>query len=331
MNKTRWLAIAWAPNTRRSEVFARELEARLYCIHYLRFQSPAYAPLKYPLQAVRTLFVLFSQRPETVHVQNPPFVCAMVVYIYCMVTRGNYVLDHHSAAFASIWAWALPIQKFLARRAVTNIVTNQHWARIIESWGGHALIMGDPFLELPPGEEPILQARFNVVFVSTFAPDEPLEAVVEAARQLPGVFFYVTGNPGRKPKNFFEHWPDNITCTGFLPDPQYIGLLRKVDAIMVLSRRDHTLQLGGCEAVAVCQPLITSNWPFLRDFFHKGTIYVANTPSEIRTGIIAMQRDHQRLKIEMALLRQSKRQEWRDQLNELLNLMAAADKTCQER
>ena len=37
---------------------------------------------------------------------------------------------HHSTAFARVWDWALPIQKFLAQHAVTNIVTNQHWANL---------------------------------------------------------------------------------------------------------------------------------------------------------------------------------------------------------
>jgi glycosyltransferase involved in cell wall biosynthesis len=322
MKKKNWLVIAWAPNSRRSEMFARELGAQLYCIHYLRFQAPPYAPVKYLLQAIHTLQVLFTQRPWAIHVQNPPFVCTLVVYLYCRIFGAQFVIDHHSAAFARAWRWASPIQKFLARRAVTNIVTNQHWADIIHSWKAHALIMGDPFLPLSKGEAFPVKPGFNVAFVGTYAPDEPLDAVLKAAVQLPQAHLYITGDTKRKPKSFFENLPANVTCTGFLPDSQYIGLLRAVDAIMVLTTRDHTLQLGGCEAVSVGQPLITSDWPFLRGFFSVGTVHVANSSDGIRDGILAMQEQHKELKREMVTFRQNSRREWNSQLAQLKQMVA---------
>lgn len=317
MGKNNWLVIAWAPYSRRSEMFARELGARLHCIHYLRFQSPLYAPVKYILQTLRTWQVLFAERPQAVHIQNPPFVCSLVVSLYCRLTGARFVLDHHSAAFARVWDWALPVQKFVARRAATNIVTNQHWADIVHSWNAHALIMGDPFLELPPGNAFPVKPGFNIAFISTFAPDEPLDAVVEAAAQLPDVHLYVTGDASRRPSSFHDSLPANVTCTGFLPDAQYIGLLRAVDAIMVLTTRDHTLQLGGCEAVSVGQPIITSDWPFLRSFFSQGSVHVANTAAGIRDGIQIMKSRHADLRKEMLAFRQANRQEWNAKLEQL--------------
>lgn len=171
-------------------------------------------------------------------------ICGLVVSFYCYFTGARFVFDHHSAAFGHAWDWALPIQKLLARRAVTNIVTTQHWAEVVRSWGAHALVMGDPHLELPPGQEFFVGPGFNIAFISTFSSDEPLEAVLQAAKELPQIHFYITGDAKRKPKSFHNSLPANVTCTGFLPDAQYIGLLRAVDAIMVLSTRDHTLQMG---------------------------------------------------------------------------------------
>jgi glycosyltransferase involved in cell wall biosynthesis len=326
-----WVSVAWAPYSRRSEVFARSLGGTLHCIHYLRFQSPLYAPFKYVLQAFRTLQVLFGQRPQFIHVQNPPFLCGLVVSLYCRMTGAEFVLDHHSAAFAHAWDWALPVQRFLARRAVSNIVTNQHWADVIRSWHAHTLIMGDPLLELPAGEVYPVPTGFNIAFVSTFAPDEPLDAVLKAASQLPETHFYITGDQERKPRSFFDRLPANVTCTGFLPDCRYVGLLRAVDAVMVLTTRDHTLQLGGCEAVSIGQPLITSDWPFLRGFFSKGTIHVSNTADGIRAGITAMQRQQRRLKAEMAAFRDAKRREWDAQLAQLQELVTLADEGRQEK
>ncbi len=320
-----WLAIAWAPYSRMSDTFARELGGKLYCIHYLRFQSPLHAPFKYILQTFRTLQVLFKERPRAVHVQNPPFVCGLVVYVYCVLSRAKFVLHYHSAAFASIWNWALPIQKFLARRAVTNIVTNQHWADIVRSWGAQALVMTDPFLDLPQGDPFAVGPGFNVAFVSTFAPDEPLEAVMQAAAQLPDIHFYITGDTRKKPASFFADVRSNITFTGFLnPNREYPGLLRAADAIMVLTTRNYTLQLGGCEAVAVGKPLITSDWPYLHEVFPKGAVYVSDSAESIRSGILAMKERYEELAKETITLRQESRQEWDTRLRQLEEMVARA-------
>lgn len=321
-----WSVIAWAPHSRRSEVFAQELGATLHCIHYLKFQAPLYAPLKYVLQAARTLQVLFGERPRAVFVQNPPFVCGLIVSLYRRIIGAQFVLDHHSAAFASIWDWALPIQKRLARQAAVNIVTNQHWADIVHSWEAQALIMGDPFVELPAGEAfSVVPGLTTIAFVHTFAPDEPLDAVLAAVSRLPEVHLYVTGDTRRRPASFFENQPPNVTFTGFLPDPQYIGLLRAVDAIMVLTTRDHTLQLGGCEAVSVGKPLIVSDWPFLRQFFSRGAIYVPNSADGIYQGICEMQRRKPDLQRGIVELRTDNRHEWQVKLSRLKTLVDEAN------
>jgi len=321
-----WLAIAWAPYSRRSEMFARELRGKLYCIHYLRFQSPPHAPLKYVVQAFRTLQVLFKERPGAVHVQNPPFVCGLVVNFYCRMSGAEFVFEHHSAAFGPMWDWALPIQKFLARRAATNIVTNQHWADVVRSWGARALVMFDPFLDLPQGEPFATEPGFNVAFVSTFAPDEPVEAVLRAAALLPDVHFYITGDTKKKPASFFADAPSNVTFTGFLdPNRQYLGLLRAVDAIMVLTTRNYTLQLGGCEAISVGKPLITSDWPYLRELFARGTVYVANTGEGIREGIRLMQNNYKDLEREIVTFRRNSRQEWDSRFAQLKEMVASKD------
>lgn len=325
-DQTNWLAIAWAPYSRMSDTFVRELEGKLYCIHYLRFQSPLYAPFKYPIQALRTMQVLFKERPEAIHVQTPPFVCGLVVYLYCLLSGAKFVLHYHSAAFGRIWDWALPIQRFLARRAVTNIVTNQHWADIVHAWGAHALVMYDPFLDLPEGETFSVEAGFKVAYVSIFAADEPVDAVVEAAALLPDVKFYITGDTRKKPASFFAEAPSNITFTGFLdPNNQYPSLLRAADAIMVLTTRNHTLQLGGCEAVAVGKPLITSDWPYLKEVFAKGTVFVANTAEGIRGGILEVQEKYEELAKEVVALRQESRKEWNSRLIQLKGMVAGGD------
>lgn len=317
-NKNQWIAVAWAPYSRRSEMFARELGGKLFCIHYLRFQSPLHAPFKYVLQAIKTFQVLLKEKSKAIHVQNPPFPCGLVVYAYSLISGAKFVFEHHSATFDPPWYWALPIQKFLVRRATANIVTNQHWADVVKSWGGEPIVMFDPFLELPEGKPYPVKPGFNVAFVSTFAHDEPVEEVIEAARQLPDVNFYITGNKSKKPASFFESAPPNVTFTGFLePNGEYLGLLRAADAVMVLTTRDFTLQLGGCEALAVGKPLITSDFPYLRELFGKGTVFVGNNAEGIRDGVRYMKEHIEEMGKEIDIFRRESRRVWDERIRQL--------------
>ncbi len=321
-NSNRWVFIAWAPHGRRTESLARELGAKLYFIHYLKFQSPSYAPVKYILQSLRTLQVLFVERPDVVFVQSPPFVCSLMVYLYCFISGTRFVLDHHSASFAAAWDWALPVQKFLARRAVTNIVTNQYWADMIQnSWSAKTFILIDPLPVVEGKEEFAVDPGFNVVFINTFADDEPTTEVVEAASQLPDIHFYITGNTKRMSIDFFENVPNNVTFTGFLPDAQYFALLRAAQSVMTLTTRDYTLQGGGFEAISLGKPLITSHWPYLQRLFSKGTVYVANSVDGIREGVLVAKEKHKSLEEEMLAFQQDSQKTWNDQFTQLKQMI----------
>ena len=61
--RTRAIMLTWAPYSGRSEGLARHLGIRNHFVHYLAFQRPWVAPLKYPLQAAATLRLLWRERP----------------------------------------------------------------------------------------------------------------------------------------------------------------------------------------------------------------------------------------------------------------------------
>lgn len=302
--------IAWAPYNRRSQLLAEQLGADLYLIHYFRYHSPRHAPIKYPLQALETLKALWQTGPNMVIAQNPPFLCGLMVYLYGRLRPVRYALDWHSAAFGHAWDWAALIQRFLARHAQVNIVTNGHWQSLITSWGATATILIDVPVSFPSTPPYPVQGDFTVAMVNIFAPDEPVETVMEAATGLSDVQFYITGDKERKPTSFLQRAPPNVTFTGFIPDEEYVGLLRSVDAVMSLTTRDHTMQRGGCEAVWLGQPLIISNWPLLKETFHRGAVHVPNTVEGIRAGVLAARARKDELAREMDQLQLKRQQMW---------------------
>lgn len=283
---SRWIFITWYPYCRRSDALGEQLGARSYLVHYLRFKAPLLAPFKYVLQTFRTIWILLREKPEGVLVANPPVVAPLVVWIGSVLLRYRYIVDAHSGAFQHArWSWSLPLQRFLSRRAVTTIVTNETMAATVQGWGCKFILVQDLALELNLDGLARRRDRFHVVFVCTYSVDEPVREVLKAARVLGDVDFSFTGDPSYAPRGFRDSLPANVKLTGFMPDSEYLALLRGADAILVLTREDNTMQRGGYEAMALEKPLITSDWPLLRRVFASGTLHVDNSADGIVRAI----------------------------------------------
>lgn len=104
--------------------------------------------------------------------------------------------------------------------------------------------------------------------------------------------------------------PENCHLTGYPSYPQFVGLLKGVDAVMGLVNRDHTLLMGGFEAVSIGKPFITTDFPILRDYFSLGTVHVHNTVEDIHLGVKKLMHDQTRLQREIVLLREQLEHEW---------------------
>ncbi len=205
-----------------------------------------------------------------------------------MPGRG-YVIDYHTAAFTiGIYRRMFGMQRFFARRAIVNLLTNGHLAAIVSGWGGRTLLVGDIRVRFA-GIEACRHLRpgFNVAFVSRYSKTEPLDVVYEAARRLHGddVHILVTGDLKDAPPEAIAQCPPNVTLTDFLSHEEYAGLLRDSDAVMSLCTNDNTMQRGAYEAMSVETPLILSNWQLLRDTFSSGAVYVDNSAEGISDGI----------------------------------------------
>jgi glycosyltransferase involved in cell wall biosynthesis len=311
--RTRALMLTWAPYSGRSEGLAQHLGIRNYFIHYLAFQRPWVAPLKYPLQAATTLRILQRERPATVLVQNPPPVAPLLVALYCAATGARFIVDSHSQVLlVRRWRWTLPLQRWLARRALATVVTNEHLADVIRGWDAPVLVAGDPPIAVPPMGPREVPAQFTVVCVCTYAMDEPIGEVLEAARALPDVRFALTGNTKYARPDWLASAPPNVEFTGFVPMDEYYRRIRNASALLVLTTLDHTVLRGAWEALALGQPLITSDWDVLRDYFSPGALFVDNTTAGIAAAVRDAQAREDELRAQMAVTREQRRRAWLD-------------------
>jgi len=314
--------ITWYPYCRRSDALAQQIGARSHLVHYLRFKVPWLAPIKYILQTLKTLAILIRERPSQVLVASPPVSAPFVIWLFSRVFDYLFIIDAHSGAFQHVrWTWSLPTQRFLARRALATVVTNEHLASVVRSWGARAELVQDLALDLDPDGAMISRGGFHAVLVCTYSVDEPVAEVLEAAKLLPQVTFSFTGDPAYMSASLRQNLPANVRLTGFMPDEEYLALLRGADIVISLTKEDHTMQRGGYEAVALGKPLITSHWPLLREVFARGTVHVDNSPQAIVSAIRAIQIDPGCWRRDMARLRQERRRVSADQVQNIRDLL----------
>jgi glycosyltransferase involved in cell wall biosynthesis len=279
---------------------------------------PATVLLKYLGQALRTWWILATERPAAVFVMTPPLFAPLVAWSYCALFRCRLVVDAHSAAFLHPrWKHLQWLQFWLMRRAATTIVHNEHFRQIVERHGGHATIVGDIPIRFQEGERYALPEGFNIAVVSSFNPDEPIAAVVEAARRLPDVHFHLSGDAKALDRRIRQALPPNVRLTGFLPDSAYGFLISRADAVMALTTRDHTMLRGAWEAVYQDTPVIVSNWPILHKAFDEGAIHVDNSPEDIVLAVTTLRSAPEHYREGARRLRRRKEDHWKHTLEAL--------------
>lgn len=319
------LFIVWGPpgHGPRSQVFAREIGIPPpFFIQATLKRGWWIAPYKYLVQSIKTIKLLRKVKPSLVFVQSPPSLAVWVIFIYSLFSGCKYVIDAHSAALLSP-AWKYPkwFNRLVARKALVTIVTNEHFKNLIEEWGAKALVIRDIPTFFTKSAFSALKDPFNVTVVNSFGPDEPLTEILTTAHNMLDIHFYITGRIRESHHKVIDSSPENVTFTDFLPNEQYYALLASSQAVLCLTTRDHTMQRGACEALWSGKPLITSDWPLLREYFYQGTVHVNNRAEEIQAGINRLRSQINFFEKEILDLQRIRRQEWLTKKAELNHLV----------
>lgn len=283
-------------------------------------------PFKYPRLAWRTLRLLARRRPRVVFVQSPPTLAVWAVAAYAAASGARFVIDAHSDAFQRA-RWTRPrwLNRVVARRATATLVTDPHWASQITADGAVAVVVPDipgPAAEGVGSDRDALGDGFHLLVVNTWSSDEPLRDLLDAAADLPGATFHVTG---RRDARFeaLGRLPANVRFTDFLPDDRYARLMSSVDAVVCLTTRDHTMQRGACEALSMGRPIVTSDWGLLRSYFSRGTVHVDNIAAGIRDGIRRLMTHYAAYAAAIADLRNERIHEWHTRRAAMIDLIAS--------
>ena len=281
--------------------------------------------LKYAVQWFRTARILRREDPDVVFVMTPPVFAAMPAFWYGWRRRKPVVLDAHTCAFVlPRWSSLQWLQRVLCRRAATTLVTNQHIGGLVQAADGDATLVPDVPVIFPAGGRFARETTLTVVVVCSFDVDEPLSAMVDAAKSLQDVQFFVTGDPSSLPDSTKASLPRNMTLTGFLNTADYGTMISNADAVMDLTTHDHTMLRGAYEAIYQGVPVIVSDWPLLRQAFPFGALHVDNTPDAIARAVRKLQHNLVLYRTDAERLRRVKLQRWQTIRAVILTKLGAA-------
>jgi glycosyltransferase involved in cell wall biosynthesis len=283
------VGVTWLQQRRMSEM-CNALGVELYTLVTDRRGLARYVELMR-----RTWRVFKSTRPSAVIAQNPSLMLVVFAVLGRAIFRYRLVVDAHNEAvqpFANRQAWVRWLGRRLLRTADLNIVTNRWLAEIVARAGGKVFTLPDalPCPPLPGAVDvmkywPATDLR-RVVTIASYASDEPIAEVIEAAKQLRGkAQFAFTGNFRACSELVLDRVPDNVRFTGFLNDEEYWNLLHSSDVIVDLTLMDNCLVSGAYEAVAVRKPAVISDNPASRELFGGVASFTDNSAKSIRACI----------------------------------------------
>lgn len=247
--------------------------------------------IRYFYLGMQTWNIIRRERPDVVYYQNPSIVLACLTTLIHLVCRGNFKLvgDYHNAGiYPPLGISSIKyLVKFLCRRADLILVSNDILVDVLESWGCTAMAFPDPLPRLqkqkvhskPP---PI---KHQVLFICSWAEDEPIEQVIQAANSLSRAEILITGRPNHKRYPIAQSSNPNITLTGYLSEQEFDTLLHTCNLVIDLTTRDDCMVCGAYEGIAAGKPLILSNNPPTKAYFSQGALFCDNTAGDIAQKI----------------------------------------------
>lgn len=262
----------------------------------------------------QTAKILKLHKPKVLITQNPSIVLTGFACLFKHRHKYKLVVDAHNEAvepYIFDYMGMRALAKFLMRSADLTIVTNRQLAKRVDNAGGRSFVLPDKIPAAGRWGKKELSEKFNVVLIATFAKDEPIRLILQAATEFAErMNLYVTGNAEALDPRERRRLAPSIIFTGYLADTDYWTLLNSASAIIDLTEMANCLVCGAYEGVAVGKPLILSDSDATREHFRRGVLYTESSVIDIKEAFNTMIKEHASLKREVVNLRNELTMEW---------------------
>jgi glycosyltransferase involved in cell wall biosynthesis len=269
--------------------------AERYGLELVKFVVRRSGASRHLIGAVVTLDFLLRSRPTVICYQFS-LALAVVLATYARIRPSSVVLiaDVHTKALrrdgGRVARWLVySLKGWALRTAATVLVTNEENAMFANlRFRVEPVILPDPIPRPPePSSDPrasTVEGPPCVVFICSFADDEPIDLIRRTAHHLGGTAeVKVTGDPsklGAAERTLLEP-----ILTGFLPESEYWELLRRAAAVVVLTTEAACLPCGAYEALAVRKRPVLLRDRFAREVFGDLAIFASPDPEALAAAV----------------------------------------------
>ena len=318
MSNRIWLS--WE-NHRRNQSLSNKINAKL-----IELVADYHRLVRYPLLLVKTFEVMRRECPKYIFVQNPSIVLAIFLVTWGKIIRIPVIVDAHNVGVHFYHSNMLLrfigqiLNILVMKNASLTIITNHSLAKYVNRMNGKPFVLPDPFPIFKSNKKQNLKGAKNILYICTFASDEPYLSLFEAAGYLGENFcIYVTGK--YNPTNLPDNMAKNIILTGYIPEAEYIEYLYSVDLIVDLTYREDCLVCGAYEAIAAEKPLILTDTVALREYFENAALYTDNSPYDIYEKIKEAINNASSLTENVKRIKMKREKEWNEKKDQLERVM----------
>lgn len=325
--------VAWTSFQRRQVSMAPHCGFELLFLPVERRVGKVRKALAYIGNGFKTLSVLIREKPSVVWIQLPQVPLMWIALLYRVFFRRDVaiVADCHNSMFRPPWS-KVPFGLSLLSRCNVVVVHNEDVLETAVGLGVERCVL--TVVEDPPASFPGA-GQFSgltevphpwFVFPASFAQDEPIYELIEAARLTPEVSVLITGNTRncREPA-LIKSAPQNVHFLGFLSREDFEALIVSCEGVIAFTRFDG-IQLSVCgEAVGAEKPMLISDTRTLRRQYPKGTVFVDSSDHvDISNGLRDVLKRREQLCSEMTLFHSHLVDRWKiirgEPLMERINL-----------
>jgi glycosyltransferase involved in cell wall biosynthesis len=266
-SQTNITVIAWKKLSRRSELLAQALNAKM-----LFFEDN----VLYVKAAFKTFISVLRQKPHVLLLQLPQGPLLLEAYFLKKLIGCKIIADVHTGFLLNTdWKGLILNTPFIKLLQLADIVVahNEIQMGIIpKKVKNKTIVVYDPWHLITKENKKCKHGNY-IVFPASFAPDEPLKEVIEAvnASKQP-LKLYITGNWKRIPE-LKKYTSEKIQFTGFLLNREFNNLLSGASAIITGTTREYTTMMSAWEAVAYNKLLAITATKTLKNMYSHYAIF----------------------------------------------------------
>jgi glycosyltransferase involved in cell wall biosynthesis len=292
-------------------------------IPLVELAEPGGRALRYFRDSLATIEALTRRRRRTVFVQVPSVVLGHLALVLSKVLRFRVIVDAHNAVIEGAESGSFPLRslyRFVVRHADVVIVTNSSLAERVRKLGGRPGVLPDPVPQMGPVAT--RGGSNEVVVISTWAPDEPLAAVLDAAPRLPApLTLTITGRP-RGALAERARATERVRLSGFVSEQEYLELLARARVVVDLTTREDCLVCGAYEALALGRPLVVSDSRALRELLREGALFARNDAESVVGAVAEASANEAKWAARCEARREAYLHEWEAAAQQLLQQIA---------